>query len=147
MGIVLETWNASRTKMDRIQICNNKVSYKKPGRWVTANKICLKLYSDNVNKRKNRMAEFAGGRMNKSDYKAQKKGILGRGKTMLPDSLMGLRALRNECSTLDNFMTSEKLHMKSKKGDVSTTTTTTTSTTTTTLPPTEPPKKEKVVEE
>ena len=84
--IILETWNASRTKMDRIQICNNKVSYKKPGkktfnaspyrltlsklgRWVTANKICLKFYSDNVNTRKNRMAEFAGGRMKKSDYK------------------------------------------------------------------------------
>ena len=46
-----------------------RLTLSKLGRWVTANKICLKLYSDNVNKRKNRMAEFAGGRMKKSDYK------------------------------------------------------------------------------
>merc|ERR1712106_161638 len=140
--IILETWNASRTKMDRIQICNNKVSFKKPGRWVTASKICLKLYSDNVNMRKKRIAEFAGGRMLKSEYKAQKKGILGRGKTMLPSSLMGVRALRNECSVLDNFLTNDQLHMN--KGDyqpTSTAPTTTTTTTTTTTSTTTPEEK------
>ena len=36
---------------------------------MTANKICVKLISDNENKKKNRIAEFAGGRMLKSDYK------------------------------------------------------------------------------
>ena len=45
------------------------------GRWVTANKICVKLMSDDQNTKKNRIAEFAGGRMLKSDYKVQKAQI------------------------------------------------------------------------
>merc|ERR1711990_1253638 len=158
MGIV-ETWSASG-KFDRVQVCQNKVSMKKSGRWITAKRICIKFMSDAENKKKARIVEFAAGRMMKDEYKAQKKRLLGRGKTELPPN-NNLRTVRNTCKVLDNFLTKKQLFMKKRKTEdkkkveiaeietteppttteaPTTTTTTVTSTTTTTTTTTTSPK-------
>merc|ERR1712131_353642 len=135
-----------------------------PGRWITAKRICIKFMSDSENKKKARIVEFAAGRMMKDEYKAQKKRLLGRGKTELPPN-NNLRIVRNTCKVLDNFLTKKQLFMKKRKTEdkkkveiqevettnvptttdaptteAATTTSTTTSTTTTTTTTTTTPK-------